>query len=76
MTTEDDLLKTLAEEIDSIQILEPGDVTLKRLADKTGRKITMVDKFLKNKVESGELVTVKKYDPVSCRNVTVYYSPL
>jgi hypothetical protein len=68
-------MQALAQEIDSIQILEPGDVTLKRLAEKTGRKIKMFEKVLKVKVENGELVTVKKFDPVSCRNVTVYAAP-
>ena len=71
-TTQDDLLQVLADEIKAIPILQPDDVTLERLAAASGRKKTMIDKVLRDKVESGELRIVKKYSPATCRTVNVY----
>lgn len=73
--TEDDLMKELENEILSIEILQPEDVTLKRLAKSTGRKSTMIEKILNGKVQAGELRVTKKFDPESCRNVNVYQRP-
>ena len=70
--TEDDLMAALLEEVKSIEIIQPRDVTPKRLAKQSGRALAMVEKLLKTKVEKGELRTVKKYDPEVRRNVTVY----
>jgi hypothetical protein len=72
---EDDLLQMIADEINAIQILQPGDVTITRLTARTGRRQGMVAKYLTAKVESGELVIVKKYDPKNSRNVNVYERP-
>ena len=72
MTTEDDLLQLLADEIKAIPILQPNDVTIEALAKKTGRRKTMIESLLKSKVEAGELRVIKKYNPASFRNVNVY----
>ena len=72
MTTEDDLLQLLADEIKAIPVLQPNDVTIEALAKNTGRKKTMIEGVLKAKVEAGELRVVKKYSPAICRNVNVY----
>lgn len=73
--TEDDLMKELENEILSIEILQPEDVTLKRLAKSTGRQQSMIEKMLSHKVEGGELRIVKKFDMETRRNVNVYKRP-
>ena len=72
MITEDDLMQCLIDEISSVPVLGEKDVTVERLAAKSGRKTQMVLKMLTRKVENGELVIVKKYDPAVSRNRNVY----
>jgi ribosomal protein S25 len=75
MTTENDLMQLLIDELNAVEELQPGDVTKYALAEKSGRKLAMVEKILRNKVEAGELVVVKKFDSKIGRNVNVYVAP-
>ena len=75
MTTETELMQLLIDELNAVEELQPGDVTKYALAEKSGRKLAMVEKILRNKVEAGELVVVKKFDSKSGRNVNVYVAP-
>jgi predicted transcriptional regulator len=70
--TESDMLQMIVDEINAIEILDENDITVARVAEKTGRKPAMVFKYLNEKVQAGQMVIVKKYDPQCCRNVNVY----
>jgi len=74
--TETDLLQMIVDEINSIQVLEPNDATISRICAMTGRKVPMVTNYLNDKVQGGELVVVKKYDPNTGRNVNVYQAKI
>lgn len=72
MITEDDLMQALIDAAQGIEVIGPGDVTIARLAQKSGRAKGMIDSMLRRMVDDGELVIVKKFDPQARRNVNVY----
>lgn len=67
------LLEEIAAEINSVEVLREDDVTIERLTQKTpNRKRVFVERILKEKVRTGELICVPCYNPETGRNINAY----
>jgi len=72
MITEADLMQALVDELQSVPELIPSDVTIDRLKVAAGCTRRQAEVMLMGKVDRGELVIVKRYNPESRRVVNAY----
>ena len=65
-------LEQLVEEINSVEVLSPEDITVPKLVELTGKNRNFIERLLMEKVKKKELVKVSCYNPETGRAIIAY----